>query len=78
MSVQGFWAVVKDAPTTSFGRRYPTLEAARAEAERLARKERFATFLVLRAVGAAGPVSPEIEWRDAAPAEPDDERGGGP
>lgn len=56
-----FWIVMADESRTSVGHRHPTLESARAEAERLARENR-RRFYVLHVVGHAQPMSPPVQW----------------
>jgi len=61
--MEKFWVVLRDKAETYVHKRHSSLEEARAEAERLCRKEN-ARFYVLAVVGLAQPCSQPIEWID--------------
>jgi len=60
-----FYVVMRDKVETHICKRHANLEDARAEAERLSRKEK-AIFFVLEMVGYAEPQDPPIMWVEIA------------
>ena len=61
MQMENFWIVIRDKPETYVSKRHYSLAEARAEAERLCRKEAV-RFYVLRVVGCAEPMRPPVQW----------------
>lgn len=61
LKLENFWIVLRDKSETYVTKRYASLEEARAEAERLCKRES-ARFYVLHVVGCAEPKEPPVQW----------------
>ena len=59
--MEKFWVVLRDKAETYVHKRHSSLEEARAEAERLTRKEN-ARFYVLAVVGFTESYNPPVAW----------------
>lgn len=59
--MEKFWIVIKDIKETYTSKRHPSEEEAKAEAERLCKKEN-ARFFVLEMVAYVEPQEPPVIW----------------
>lgn len=67
--MQKFWIVVCNKSDLVANKRHASLQGARDEAERLARKHVGNTFLVFELIGSVAPYNPPVMWTEAEPVE---------